>query len=167
MKNFNEYILEKLKINKDSYIGYPKQRYNKNDYVLRVVYLPEYLPNARVYLTVNRIENISENQILLSWFNYDFKKRYSALTEYKYNKFGYAAPKLGTDEWKTILVPKIQGLEIINKVIEDNYIINLNELITDFDTKVDVCETGTSKHKQISKRKLEDLYDELKNEKNK
>ncbi len=161
MNNLSTYIIEKLKINKNSYIGYRKQRYNKNDYVLRVVYLP----GAKVYLTVDRIETISENKIILSWFNYDFKKRYSTSTEYKYNKFGYISPKLGMDDWESILVPKTQGLEIINKVIEDNYIINLNELITDFDTESDVCEVGTSQ--QISKRKLEELYNELKNEKDK
>jgi len=160
MNNLSTYITEKLKINKDSNIGYPKQKYHKNDYVLRVVYLP----GAKVYLTVDKIENISENQIILSWFNHDFKKRYSTSTEYKYNKFGYASPKLGMDDWKTILVHKTQGLEIIDKVIKDNYIINLKELITDFNTEADVCETGTSQ--QISRRKLEDLYDELINEKN-
>ena len=115
MNNLSTYIIEKLKINKNSCIGYRKQRYEKNDYVLRVVYLP----NAVVYLTVDRIENISENKIILSWFNSDFKKRYSTSTEYKYNKFGYASPKLGMDDWKTILVPKTQGLEIINKVINN------------------------------------------------
>ena len=159
MNNLSTYIIEKLKINKNSCIGYRKQRYEKNDYVLRVVYLP----NAVVYLTVDRIENISENKIILSWFNSDFKKRYSTSAEYKYNKFGYASPKLGMDDWETILVPKTQGLEIINKVIKDNYIINLNELITDFDTEADVCEAGTSQ--QLSRRRLEELYDELKDEK--
>ena len=116
MINLNNYILEKLKINKDS----KAVKYNVDDKIIIISLTPK-----TIFLhPIGKIQKISENEIIYVSDKYGHKdtiyinsNRYA---EHNYNRLDlprYIAPN--PDNTKALYLPVLEGLEVIKKVFND------------------------------------------------
>ncbi len=116
MINLNNYIIEKLKINKDSKIV----KYNVDDKIIII----SLTPKAIFLHQIGKIKNISENEIIYVSDRYNHKDTISinsnGYAEHNYNRLDlpyYIAPN--PDNIKALYLPVSEGLEVIKKVFND------------------------------------------------
>ncbi len=116
MINLNNYIIEKLKINKDS----KSVKYNVNDKIIIISLTPK-----TIFLhPIGKIQKISENEIIYVSDKFGHKDTISVnsngYAEHNYNKWDLPNCMRNADNAKALYLPVAEGLELIKKVF-NNY----------------------------------------------
>ena len=116
MINLNNYITEKLKINKDS----KTEKYNVNDKIIII----SLTPNTIFLHQIGKIQKISENEIIYLSDGFGHKDTISinsnGYAEHNYNRWDLPNCMRSPDNAKALYLPVLEGLEIIKKVF-NNY----------------------------------------------
>jgi len=116
MKNLNNYIIEKLKINKDS----KTEKYNVDDKIIII----SLTPNTIFLHPIGKIHTISENEIIYLSDKYYHKDTIyinsNGYAEHYYNRSDLPRWMRSPDNAKALYLPISKGLEMIKKVF-NNY----------------------------------------------
>lgn len=116
MKQLNSYIIEKLKINKDT----KAEKYNVDDKIIII----SLTPKAIFLHPIGKIQKISENEIIYVSDKFGHKDTISinsnGYAEHNYNRWDLPRWMRSPDNAKALYLPVSKGLEMIKKVF-NNY----------------------------------------------